>query len=178
MSKKGGRCKTWAHTYFSQIPDTIDAKCLIAKEDGSPCNIIVKGGDRYGNNLKTHFSNHHQAERKIVNEKDENAKSKTTSSVTSKQSKIAEFVKKLYTAGGIEDTCITEALALFFGGTNYPKSIIEHPLFINLLQILSSQYTTPGCKKITKSITELRYSMDQKVKVALSNAKRIIVVFF
>lgn len=141
MANKGGRHATFAHTYFSRVPNTNDSRCLIAKEDGSPCGILVRSGHRYGNNLKSHLSNYHADIRKIVDDEDNKNKATPTVSTSPDQPKITEFTAKMkpYKAGGIEDTRITEALALYFGGTNCPKSMVEHPLFINLLETCFSK---------------------------------------
>ena len=86
--KKRGRLSTLAHNYFFEIPETTDAKCTILKDNGEPCNVVVKGGHRYGNNLKVHLSSYHPEERKIVDEKDAPVKPKITSS---EQPKITQF---------------------------------------------------------------------------------------
>ena len=65
-SKPAGRRPTYAYRYFTAVPNTNDSKCTIPREDGSLCNVVVKGGQRYGGNLNKHLASYHEEIRKLV----------------------------------------------------------------------------------------------------------------
>lgn len=139
--RKGGRPQTSARKYFSQVDETDDSKCQITMANGKMCGEIVKGGHRYGGNLKQHLTDskdaNHKEIRKSVDDEDSQIKSKSQKSRPdslgdSQQSKMTDHLKpKPFSKTSIDYARITDAMALFFAGTNCPKSIVKHPLFKN-----------------------------------------------
>lgn len=156
---------------------TNDCWCIVEKQDKSLCNEIVKSGQRYGGNLKQHLRCYHpKLLQSVESEEEELAKSKDL--IDNSQQKVSDFfrLKKAYGQTNQEYKAITKSLALFFSGTNCPKSIVENPLFINMVSVLNSQYWTPSRHVLTKEITQFHFDLDQKLREALSNTKRITIV--
>src|SRR4051794_16047242 len=116
--RKGGRPPTSARKYFSQIEETDDMKCQIVIATGKICGEIVKGGHRWGGNLKQHLTESKEAKhveiRKLVDGEDLKSTAPKNSSEASMQSKLTDHMKlKPYPKNSNDYSRITDAVALF-----------------------------------------------------------------
>ena len=170
--------------HFITLPEKskdgkILSECQVQGEDRKICGIEISSGDS-PTNLKAHLKKHHPEIAKIVKEADsKSTKEKPKEKVSFQQPTLTGtfFKKKLYAKDSDESKKIDKALALYFGGTNVPKSTVENKLFRNLMATLDGRYIVPGRNKITKMINKMSQDFEKKIRQLLSdtNTKRVNV---
>lgn len=174
-----------AHEFFKKL-DGNRASCVVKKKNGDVCGHIVTSAN-FLSNLRYHLTRYHLEISKEVAQRDNDqreaakesqslAKSKRLT-VDSRQQTLQQCLisKKNYDKSSPEFLKKSRALALFLGGTNVPVSIVEHPLFRQLISAMDPRFPNIGRKKGTGLVSDMRDLLNKKIRQLLLEAKRIAI---